>query len=289
MLTTESIVGGAAGHTPSQRSNRPSGLSAAHLKIDAVSKRYRSRDGTDTLALDNVSLDIADGEFIVLVGASGCGKSTLLRIVCGLLSPTNGAVTLGGTAINAPRDDTAMVFQSPTLLPWATILDNVLFPLKMLGTLRPESVAEAMSLLKLVDLQGFENKYPRELSGGMQQRVALCRGLVQKPSVLLMDEPFGALDALTREEMSLELLRIWAQQPKTLLFVTHSISEAVLLADRVVVMSPRPGRIEEVIPIDMPRPRSFDQLGSHTAQEAIRRIRQIIYSDKTAGNVANVE
>jgi len=289
MLITESIAGSASGHTPSPTSNRPSGLSAAHLKIDAVSKRYRSRDGTDTLALDNVSLDIADGEFIVLVGASGCGKSTLLRIVCGLLSPTNGAVTLGGTAINAPRDDTAMVFQSPTLLPWATILDNVLFPLKMLGTLRPESVAEAMSLLKLVDLQGFENKYPRELSGGMQQRVALCRGLVQKPSVLLMDEPFGALDALTREEMSLELLRIWAQQPKTLLFVTHSISEAVLLADRVVVMSPRPGRIEEVIPIDMPRPRSFDQLGSHKAQEAIRRIRQIIYSDKTAGNVANVE
>jgi NitT/TauT family transport system ATP-binding protein len=261
----------------------------AHLKIANVSRSFRSRDGTDTVALDKVSLDIQQGEFIALVGASGCGKSTLLRIVCGLIAPTNGLVSLAGQQVTAPRDDTAMVFQAPTLLPWATILDNVLFPLRMRGTLKPESRDEALALLKLVGLQGFENKYPRELSGGMQQRAAICRGLVPKPSVLLMDEPFGALDALTREEMSLELLRIWTQQPKTVLFVTHSISEAVLLADRVVVMSPRPGRVAEVIPISLPRPRNFDQLGNPPAQDAIRRIRKIIYGDKNSPGAEHVE
>lgn len=253
---------------------------AAELYLEGVGKRYVSRDGTTTVALQDVSLAVGGAEFIALVGASGCGKSTLLRLVCGLMAPSQGRVMLGGTEIREPRDDTAMVFQAPTLLPWATILDNVLFPLRMLGKLRADSRERALDLLKLAGLQGFERKYPRELSGGMQQRAAICRGLVQQPSVLLMDEPFGALDALTREEMSLELLRIWSSNPMTVLFVTHSISEAVLLADRVVVMSPRPGRVADVIPIDLPRPRNFDQLGMPAAQDAVRRIRKIIYADK---------
>ena len=250
------------------------------LKIQGVSKRYTSRDGTDTVALQDVSLNVGPAEFVTLVGASGCGKSTLLRLVCGLLPTTAGSIVLGGKHVQEPRDDTAMVFQAPTLLPWATIVDNVLFPLRMLGKLHANSRDHALKLLKLAGLEGFEHKYPRELSGGMQQRAAICRGLVQQPSVLLMDEPFGALDALTREEMSLELLRIWSENPMTVLFVTHSISEAVLLADRVVVMSPRPGRVAEVIPIHLPRPRNFDQLALPEAQDAVRRIRSIIYADK---------
>jgi len=252
------------------------------LRIAHVSKRYASRDGASTVALSDISLDVGVSEFVTLVGASGCGKSTLLRLVCGLISPSAGTIMLGGLPVREPRDDTAMVFQAPTLLPWATILDNVLFPLRMLGTLAPTSRDGALNLLDLVGLAGFEHKYPRELSGGMQQRAAICRGLVQQPSVLLMDEPFGSLDALTREEMSLELLRIWSENPMTVLFVTHSISEAVLLADRVVVMSPRPGRVADVIPIHLPRPRHFDQLAHPDAQDAVRRIRGIIYADRGA-------
>lgn len=265
----------------------PATSSLAELNIDSVSKEFRSRDGTKTLALDRISLQIKDGEFIALVGASGCGKSTLLRMVCGLLAPSQGTITLRGVNITEPRNDTAMVFQAPTLLPWATILDNVLFPLKMLRTMNSQSEEQAKALLKLVGLEGFENKFPRELSGGMQQRAAICRGLVQQPSLLLMDEPFGALDALTREEMAVELLRIWSSQPKTVLFVTHSISEAVLLADRVVVMSPRPGRISQIISINLPRPRSFDDLASAVAQEAMRQIRQLIYADKLSSGSAH--
>jgi len=252
------------------------------LRIVHVSKRYPSRDGTSTVALNDVSLDVGASEFVTLVGASGCGKSTLLRLVCGLIPPSAGTIVLGGLPVCKPRDDTAMVFQAPTLLPWATILDNVLFPLRMLGTLVPTSRESALKLLDLVGLAGFEYKYPRELSGGMQQRAAICRGLVQQPSLLLMDEPFGALDALTREEMSLELLRIWSENPMTVLFVTHAISEAVLLADRVVVMSPRPGRVADVIPVHVPRPRHFDQLAHPDAQDVVRRIRSIIYADKRA-------
>ena len=261
--------------------------SQPQLNIDTVSKEFRSRDGTKTLALDRISLQIQDGEFIALVGASGCGKSTLLRMVCGLLAPSQGTISLGGVNITEPRDDTAMVFQAPTLLPWATVLDNVLFPLKMLRTINSQSKEQAKALLKLVGLEGFENKFPRELSGGMQQRAAICRGLVQQPSLLLMDEPFGALDALTREEMAVELLRIWSTQPKTVLFVTHSISEAVLLADRVVVMSPRPGRISQIISINLPRPRTFDDLAGAVAQEAMRQIRQLIYADKLSSGHAH--
>jgi NitT/TauT family transport system ATP-binding protein len=248
------------------------------IEIRAVSKSFSVRRGPDVVALEDVSLEIEQGEIVTIVGPSGCGKSTLLRMIAGLVSPGDGEVVIDGVRVTAPRSDTGIVFQSPTLLPWATVLENVLFPLKMTGEFRPDSVERARTLLKLVGLEGFEHRAPRELSGGMQQRVAICRALIGNPSVLLMDEPFGALDALTREEMALELLRIWAERPKTIIFITHSISEAVLLADRVIVMSPRPGRVADVIPVQLSRPRSFDQEVTSEFQEYAKRIRDIVFS-----------
>ena len=219
------------------------------ITLEAVTKTFQSRDGEAVTALEGVDLTVAKNEFVCLVGPSGCGKSTMLRLVGGLIAPTSGRVTIEGSLVTEPRSDTGIVFQAPTLLPWASVLDNVLFPLKMMRRLAPDSADRARDLLALVGLSGFEKKYPRELSGGMQQRAGICRALVHDPEILLMDEPFGALDALTREELTLELLRIWTDRPKTILFVTHSIPEAVLLADRVVVMSPRPGRIDEIVTV----------------------------------------
>ena len=250
------------------------------IEFHNVSRSFRSRDGEEILALKDLSLSIGRNEFVTLVGPSGCGKSTLLRIVAGLILPTRGVANIDGTAVLAPRDETAMVFQSPTLLPWATVLDNVLFPLRMMGRMGAASRARARELIRLVGLEGFEAKSPRELSGGMQQRVAICRALIHDPQVLLMDEPFGALDALTREEMTLELLRIWERQPKTIVFVTHSIPEAVLLADRVVVMSARPGRIAQVIEVPLARPRSFDLESHPDFQRCTHRIRELIFGNR---------
>jgi NitT/TauT family transport system ATP-binding protein len=250
------------------------------IEFHNVSRSFRSRDGDEILALKDLSLEIGRNEFVTLVGPSGCGKSTLLRIVAGLILPTRGVAKIDGTAVLAPRDETAMVFQSPTLLPWATVLDNVLFPLRMMGRMGAESRARARELIRLVGLEGFEAKSPRELSGGMQQRVAICRALIHDPQVLLMDEPFGALDALTREEMTLELLRIWERQPKTIVFVTHSIPEAVLLADRVVVMSARPGRIAQVIEVPLARPRSFELESHPDFQRCTHRIRELIFGNR---------
>ena len=220
------------------------------IVLDHVAKTFVTRGGEEVAAMADVSLEVGRNEFVCLVGPSGCGKSTLLRLVAGLVAPTGGTVSIGGTAVTEPRDDTGIVFQAPTLLPWASILDNVLFPLDMMGKLDAAGRERARELLALVGLAGFEGKYPRELSGGMQQRAGICRALVHDPDILLMDEPFGALDALTREELTIELMRIWQERPKTILFVTHSIPEAVLLADRVVVMSARPGRIAEIIHVD---------------------------------------
>ena len=253
------------------------------IELQSVSQVFVARDGADVTALDDVSLAVPKREFVTVVGASGCGKSTLLRLVAGLLRPTSGGVLIDGEPVRGPRRDTGIVFQSPTLLPWANVLDNVLFPLKIMRQMTPEVVEEAYRLLALVGLQGFERKFPRELSGGMQQRAAICRALIHDPDILLMDEPFGALDALTREEMSLELLRIWTARPKTILFVTHSIGEAVLLADRVVVMSPRPGRVVDEIPVRLPRPRSFEAEELHEFQDCTRRIRGHIFGDKARG------
>ena len=223
------------------------------IRIANATKVFTARDGNSVHALSDIDLSIDDNEFVSLVGPSGCGKSTLLRLVAGLVPSTSGSIEIDGVPVTVPRRDTAMVFQSPTLLPWANIEDNVLFPLKVMNVLNRESRGRAHELLDLVGLAGFERKFPRELSGGMQQRAAICRALIHDPDIMLMDEPFGALDALTREEMSLELLRIWTDHPRTILFVTHSIPEAVLLSDRVVVMSPRPGRIAEVSSEDVAR------------------------------------
>ena len=250
------------------------------IVLDRVTKTFVSRGGDEVVALEDISLTAQRNEFVCLVGPSGCGKSTLLRLVAGLLAPTAGRVSIGGVMVTEPRADTGIVFQAPTLLPWASILDNVLFPLEMMGRLDAQGRAWARDLLNLVGLAGFESKYPRELSGGMQQRAGICRALVHEPDILLMDEPFGALDALTREELTIELMRIWHEKPKTILFVTHSIPEAVLLADRVVVMSARPGRVAETIAVALPRPRDFDMEARHEFQDATRRIRKLIFGSR---------
>ena len=247
------------------------------IRLEGVGKRFARGD---VEALRDVSLNVAPGEFVAIVGASGCGKSTLLRLVAGLVPASSGRVVLDGRPVLGPRADTAMVFQAPTLLPWADVLRNVTFPLRLMHQAGGDTEARARKLLATAGLAGFEHRLPRELSGGMQQRVAICRALLQQPRVLLMDEPFGALDALTREEMSLELLRIWSGLQMAVLFVTHSISEAVLLADRVVVMSPRPGRVAEVIDVKLPRPRGFEQEGTPEFHAAAQRIRALIYGER---------
>ncbi len=249
------------------------------IRIDRIRKLFPTREG-EVEALRDVSLHVAAGEFVAIVGASGCGKSTLLRMIAGLIPPSSGQVLLDGSPVTAPRAETAMVFQAATLLPWADVLRNVTFPLRLMKQAGAGTEARARALLATAGLTGFERRLPRELSGGMQQRVAICRALLQEPRVLLMDEPFGALDALTREEMSLELLRIWQGREMAVVFVTHSIPEAVLLADRVVVMSPRPGRVAEVIEIDLPRPRSFEQEALPAFQAAAQRIRALIYGGR---------
>ena len=212
---------------------------------DEVSKTYRTHGNRTTIALDRLSLSIADGEIITLVGQSGCGKTTFLNLLAGLLLPTSGSLRLRGKPITGPRRDVGVVFQDPVLLPWKRVLDNVLLPAVVRRTDIAQARTRARMLLQLVGLAGFEDRYPSELSGGMQQRVAIARGLLNEPALLLMDEPFGALDALTREQMNFELLNIWQATPKTIVLITHNIEEAVLLGHRVLVLAPRPGRLIE--------------------------------------------
>ena len=219
-------------------------------------------------ALRGMDLQVDNGEFLAVVGRSGCGKSTRLRVIAGLLSPTSGRVLVDGTPVTGPRRDIAMMFQRPALLPWRNVLHNVLLPVEIFGWRRKEYRALAEKLLDMVGLAGFQKRLPHELSGGMQQRVALCRALIQRPRLLLMDEPFSALDALTREELSVELQRVHMDLHTTMVFVTHSIDEAVLLADRVVVMSSRPGQVRKVVEVDIPRPRS---LGYNAHLEEVAR------------------
>lgn len=247
------------------------------ISFAATAKTFRGRDGAAVEALSPITLDVAEGEFVAIVGASGCGKSTLLRLAAGLVAPTSGDVLLDGSRVTAPRAETAMVFQAATLLPWADVLRNVTFPLRLMGRTALDTEDRARALLATAGLAGFETKLPRELSGGMQQRVAICRALLQNPRLLLMDEPFGALDALTREEMSLELLRLWTERPCTILFVTHSITEAVILADQVVTMSPRPGRVADIVDVALPRPRSFTQVSTEEFARCAGRIRSHIF------------
>ncbi|MEV0616329.1 ABC transporter ATP-binding protein [Nonomuraea sp. NPDC050404] len=233
------------------------------IRLRGVSQVFGGRRGA-VEALRAVDLDVAGGEFVAVVGRSGCGKSTLLRLIAGLLPATSGEVRVDGEPVVKPRRDVAIMFQRPALLPWRSVLDNVLLPVEVFGWPRDEHRTRAHSLLEMVGLETFHRRLPHELSGGMQQRVALCRALIQRPRVLLMDEPFSALDALTREELSIELQQIHMEHAATVVLVTHSIEEAVLLADRVVAFTPRPGRILTTVAVDVPRPRTLGQ-GAHTA------------------------
>jgi len=245
------------------------------LSIRDLGMVYRRGDSA-VEALAGLDLDIADREFVAIVGPSGCGKSTLLKLVTGLRPATAGRIMLYGKPVSGPRSDVGIVFQTPVLFPWRTVLDNVLLPVDVLKLPRAEYTRKARGLLELVGLGGFENNYPQELSGGMQQRAAIARALVHDAPLLLMDEPFGALDAMTREQMNLELQRIWGASRTTVLFITHSIAEAVFLADRIVVMSARPGRIIEVIANPMPRLRSMDDTLSPDFGQMVHHIRRLL-------------
>jgi NitT/TauT family transport system ATP-binding protein len=226
----------------------------AHIEIGELRHTF-TRGGQVTNALDGLDLCVQPGEFVVVVGPSGCGKSTLLRIAAGLLPFSSGVVRVGGRDVVGPQTDLGIVFQSPVLLDWRNVLENVLIQVELRGAATREYRSRAEQLLSDVGLHEFMDRRPRELSGGMRQRVAIARALIHDPTLLMMDEPFGALDALTREQMRIDLEKLWLVQRHTLIFVTHGIAEAVALADRVVVMTPRPGRIERIIAIDLPRPR----------------------------------
>ncbi len=241
------------------------------LEIKNVSKLFRA-DGREMIALQDINLSIKENEFICFIGPSGCGKTTLLRIIAGLEEPTSGTVYISDKQIKGPGPERGMVFQEYSLFPWRTVLDNVAFGLELKGCPKDKRYAVARQYLKMVELERFSERYPHELSGGMKQRVAIARALVNDPLALLMDEPFGALDAQTRNIMQSELLRIWQNEKKTIIFVTHSVDEAIYLADRIVIMSARPGRIKDVIDINISRPRNRTSL-------EVNRIRDRILSD----------
>ena len=225
------------------------------VQIKAVEKIYEGRNGK-TVALNGVNMDIYDNEFICVVGPSGCGKSTLLNIIAGLHEPTSGAAYLDGKKIEGTGVERGVVFQQYALFPWRTVLKNVMFPLEMKKTPKAEAEAIAMKYIKAVGLEGFENSYPKELSGGMKQRVAIARAYAADPEVLLLDEPFGALDAQTRVQLQTELLETWQKEKKTCFFITHDVDEAIILAQRVIIMSARPGRIKKIVDVDIPYPRT---------------------------------
>ena len=246
--------------------------SIAAFAAERISVRYQTRSGAID-ALRGIDLRIADGEFVAVLGPSGCGKSTLLKVAAGLIAPTGGSATIGGKRLDRPGRDVGVAFQKPNLLPWKTVLDNVLLPARTLRLALGPATQRARDLLELVGLAAFANNYPAELSGGMQQRVGLARMLLHDPGLLLMDEPFAALDAMTREALTLELQRIWMAQRKSVLFITHSIPEAVFLADRVVVMSARPGRIVDDFAVPLERPRTADTMASAAFVDACRYLR----------------
>lgn len=254
---------------------RSSNPSTDKVVIENLHKTYLTSSGR-TVALQDVNLTIGKDEFIALVGPSGCGKSTLLRAISALIKPSKGKILIDGARLSSPSNQVGIVFQQAILLPWRTVIDNVLLPAEVLYLDMTKARKRARDLLNMVGLSGFEARYPSELSGGMQQRAAICRALIHSPSMLLMDEPFAALDALTREELGLELLRIWDAEKKTIIFVTHNISEAILLSDRVVAMSPRPGRISQIVSVDLPRPRTLDMEFSPEFKSYSDRIRAVI-------------
>jgi NitT/TauT family transport system ATP-binding protein len=247
------------------------------IEIEGVSKEYGLGENTVS-ALESIDLTVKNGEFLSILGPSGCGKTTLLMIVGGLIKPSAGQVRVKGEVVTKPLTDLGMVFQKPVLFDWRTSLGNVMIQAEARKLNRKEYLQRAKDLLRSVGLEGFEDKLPYELSGGMQQRVALCRATLHEPPLLLMDEPFGALDALTRRQMGLDLQRLWLQRPVTVLFVTHSIEEAVFLSDRVVVMSPRPGKVDAIFDIDLGRPRNLEQGAEEKVAMYVSQIEDVFAS-----------
>ncbi len=252
-------------------------IDTLHVRVSDFSKTYKTRRD-EIEAIRAVDMDVRETEFVAILGPSGCGKSTLLMAVGGLLPMSGGRIEIAGQSVTGPRRDTGVVFQSPVLMPWRSILNNVLFPIECLGLSLGEYRRRAIELLEMTGLDKFRDDYPSELSGGMQQRVAICRALIHNPSLLLMDEPFSALDAMTRDAMNQELLRIWEEFKKTVLFVTHSIREAVYLSDRVFVMSPRPAVISRVVDIALPRPRGLSIEETPEFNAYVTELRQAIES-----------
>jgi NitT/TauT family transport system ATP-binding protein len=267
-------------------------------KLEAIGLRheyYQPRTGGRLLALDNVNLKVEDGEFVTIVGPSGCGKTTFINLADGLLKPTAGKLSIDGKQVTGPGIDRGMVFQDSCLMPWRTVIKNVLFGLECQGLDNADGQARARKFIKLVGLEGFEEHYPHELSGGMQQRCNLARALTVDPKILIMDEPFAALDAQTREIMQLELLRIWREAAKTVLFITHQINEAIYLADRVIVFGARPGRVKETIKIDLPRPRElavkrekkFLEYEDHLWTLIEEEVKKTMIADQVVHNINN--
>lgn len=248
-----------------------------YIVIDGVDKMY-AVDGDPILALEDINIDIAPGEFISVVGPSGCGKSTLLKCVAGLQPITGGSIAIQDKQVTAPPDNMAIVFQRDVLLDWRTVLDNVLILVEFRGLRRADYEAKAHALLRKYGLDGYANRFPWELSGGMRQRVAICRALIVDPELLLMDEPFGALDAMTRDDLNVELERLWFETRKTVIFITHGIDEAVYLGDRVVVMARNPGRIAEIVKIDIPRPRPLSIRQTEEFGKYVHHIRHLFAS-----------
>ncbi len=248
------------------------------IRFVDVEQTFGKDDGSAVTAIDGISFEIGRHEFVAVLGPSGCGKSTLLRLIAGLIKPTRGRIEIYDIPVTEPRDEIGIVFQRPTLLPWFDVLGNVTFPMRhKFGRVTSDERKRAQELLALVGLSDFAGKRIDELSGGMQQRVAIARALLLDPDILLMDEPFSALDALTRDEMGLELLRIWAERPKTVLFITHSIPEALLLADRIIVMTARPGRVREIIDVPWGRPRSLATLAEPAFNITANHIREQLF------------
>ncbi|MEP2650854.1 MAG: ABC transporter ATP-binding protein [Paraglaciecola sp.] len=249
-----------------------------HVTFKDVGHTYETEAGKPVCALENINFTIKQGEFVAVLGPSGCGKSTLLRLLSGLFTATKGQVSIYDYPVSGPQSNTGIVFQKPTLLPWKNVLENVLFPIQYKqGRVSRKNKESAANMLNMVGLSEFSEHLPDQLSGGMQQRVGIARALLMDPEILIMDEPFSALDALTREQMGFELLDIWRQKPKTVLFITHSISEAVLLADKVLVLSPRPAQIIEDLTINLPRPRTLNTISTSRFSAYTDHIRQLIY------------
>jgi NitT/TauT family transport system ATP-binding protein len=270
------------GLTEQQQGADASGGARGTISVEEAVKQFEG----GVLAVDHVSFEARPGEFVSIVGPSGCGKSTLLRLIAGLIPLSGGNIAVNGLEVTEPRQDVALMFQRPTLLPWRTAHQNALLPPKLGGKLDEAAERQAYELLDLVGLSGFEHTYPRHLSGGMQQRVALARLLMVGVDVLLLDEPFAAVDQLTRERLNLELLRVHERMSATALLVTHNITEAILLADRVIVMTPRPGRIADVIDVPFERPREQEMVAERGFQELVlRAYRGLQVSDTDAGDI----